>query len=176
MTVTASARPSSARPTPPATSRGLVELESDSSADAASEGASDGLEVLVDDAELERLDDEDEDDPDEDEDDSGDEVALGELLRGVVGAIGVVGARGDAGLDAPVDEIVGASIGSSLVGAGEVLWRGVRVGSAVADNVEDVDGASPQPLRGSEPAEPPEAVVTKMARACEGVLTRTVRL
>ena len=175
MTVTASARPSSARPTPPATSRGLVELESDSSADAASEEASDGLEVLVDDAELERLDDE-EDDPDEDEDDSGDEVALGELLRGVVGAIGVVGARGDAGLDAPVDEIVGASIGSSLVGAGEVLWRGVRVGSAVADNVEDVDGASPQPLRGSEPAEPPEAVVTKMARACEGVLTRTVRL
>ena len=175
MTVTASARPSRARPTPPATSRGLVELESDSSADAASEGASDGLEVLVDDAELERLDDE-EDDPDEDEDDSGDEVALGELLRGVVGAIGVVGARGDAGLDAPVDEIVGASIGSSLVGAGEVLWRGVRVGSAVADNVEDVDGASPQPLRGSEPAEPPEAVVTKMARACEGVLTRTVRL
>lgn len=174
MTVTASARPSSARPTPPATSRGLVELESDSSADAASEGASDGLEVLVDDAELERLDDED--DPDEDEDDSGDEVALVELLRGVVGAIGVVGARGDAGLDAPVDEIVGASIGSSLVGAGEVLWRGVRVGSAVADNVEDVDGASPQPLRGSEPAEPPEAVVTKMARACEGVLTRTVRL
>jgi len=103
-------------------------------------------------------------------------VALVELLRGVVGAIGVVGARGDAGLDAPVDEIVGASIGSSLVGAGEVLWRGVRVGSAVADNVEDVDGASPQPLRGSEPAEPPEAVVTKMARACEGVLTRTVRL
>ena len=176
MTVTASARPSSARPTPPAVSRGLVELESDSSADAASEEASDGLEVLVDDAELERLDDEDEDDPDEDEDDSGDEVALVELLRGVVGAIGVVGARGDAGLDAPVDEIVGASIGSSLVGAGEVLWRGVRVGSAVADNVEDVDGASPQPLRGSEPAEPPEAVVTKMARACEGVLTRTVRL
>ena len=175
MTVTASARPSSARPTPPATSRGLVELESDSSADAASEEASDGLEVLVDDAELERLDDE-EDDPDEDEDDSGDEVALGELLRGVVGAIGVVGARGDAGLDAPVDAIVGASVGSSLVGAGEVLWRGVRVGSAVADNVEDVDGASPQPLRGSEPAEPPEAVVTKMARACEGVLTRTVRL
>lgn len=174
MTVTASARPSSARPTPPATSRGLVELESDSSTDAASEGASDGLEVLVDDAELERLDDED--DPDEDEDDSSDEVALLELLRGVVGAIGVVGARGDAGLDAPVDEIVGASIGSSLVGAGEVLWRGVRVGSAVADNVEDVDGASPQPLRGSEPAEPPEAVVTKMARACEGVLTRTVRL
>lgn len=174
MTVTASARPSSARPTPPATSRGLVELESDSSADAASEGASDGLEVLVDDAELERLDDED--DPDEDEDDSGDEVALVELLRGVVGAIGVVGARGDAGLDAPVDAIVGASVGSSLVGAGEVLWRGVRVGSAVADNVEDVDGASPQPLRGSEPAEPPEAVVTKMARACEGVLTRTVRL
>ena len=172
MTVTASARPSSARPTPPATSRGLVELESDSSADAASEGASDGLEVLVDDAELERLDDEEEDDPDEDEDDSGDEVALVELLRGVVGAIGVVGARGDAGLDAPVD----ASVGSSLVGAGEVLWRGVRVGSAVADNVEDVDGASPQPLRGSEPAEPPEAVVTKMARACEGVLTRTVRL
>ena len=170
MTVTASARPSSARPTPPATSRGLVELESDSSADAASEGASDGLEVLVDDAELERLDDED--DPDEDEDDSSDEVALLELLRGVVGAIGVVGARGDAGLDAPVD----ASVGSSLVGAGEVLWRGVRVGSAVADNVEDVDGASPQPLRGSEPAEPPEAVVTKMARACEGVLTRTVRL
>jgi len=174
MTVTASARPSSARPTPPATSRGLVELESDSSTDAASEGASDGLEVLVDDAELERLDDED--DPDEDEDDSGDEVALVELLRGVVGAIGVVGARGDAGLDAPVDAIVGASVGSSLVGAGEVLWRGVRVGSAVADNVEDVDGASPQPLRGSEPAEPPEAVVTKMARACEGVLTRTVRL
>ncbi|WP_074040805.1 hypothetical protein [Dermacoccus nishinomiyaensis] len=174
MTVTASARPSSARPTPPATSRGLVELESDSSADAASEGASDGLEVLVDDAELERLDDED--DPDEDEDDSSDEVALLELLRGVVGAIGVVGARGDAGLDAPVDAIVGASVGSSLVGAGEVLWRGVRVGSAVADNVEDVDGASPQPLRGSEPAEPPEAVVTKMARACEGVLTRTVRL
>lgn len=168
MTVTASARPSSARPTPPATSRGLVELESDSSADAASEGASDGLEVLVDDAELERLDDED----DPDEDDSSDEVALLELLRGVVGAIGVVGARGDAGLDAPVD----ASVGSSLVGAGEVLWRGVRVGSAVADNVEDVDGASPQPLRGSEPAEPPEAVVTKMARACEGVLTRTVRL
>ncbi|WP_062257329.1 hypothetical protein [Dermacoccus sp. CCH2-D9] len=71
---------------------------------------------------------------------------------------------------------MGASVGSSLVGAGEVLWRGVRVGSAVADNVEDVDGASPQPLRGSEPAEPPEAVVTKMARACEGVLTRTVRL
>ena len=174
MTVTASARPSSARPTPPATSRGLVELESDSSADAASEGASDGLEVLVDDADLERLDDED--DPDEDEDDSSDEVALLELLRGVVGAIGVVGARGDAGLDAPVDAIVGASVGSSLVGAGEVLWRGVRVGSAVADNVEDVDGASPQPLRGSEPAEPPEAVVTKMARACEGVLTRTVRL
>lgn len=174
MTVTASARPSSARPTPPATSRGLVELESDSSADAASEGASDGLEVLVDDAELERLDDED--DPDEDEDDSGDEVALVELLRGVVGAIGVVGARGDAGLDAPVDAIVGASVGSSLVGAGEVLWRGVRVGSAVASDVEDVDGASPQPLRGSEPAEPPEAVVTKMARACEGVLTRTVRL
>ena len=174
MTVTASARPSSARPTPPATSRGLVELESDSSADAASEGTSDGLEVLVDDAELERLDDED--DPDEDEDDSSDEVALLELLRGVVGAIGVVGARGDAGLDAPVDAIVGASVGSSLVGAGEVLWRGVRVGSAVADNVEDVDGASPQPLRGSEPAEPPEAVVTKMARACEGVLTRTVRL
>lgn len=174
MTVTASARPSGARPTPPATSRGLVELESDSSADAASEGASDGLEVLVDDAELERLDDED--DPDEDEDDSSDEVALLELLRGVVGAIGVVGARGDAGLDAPVDAIVGASVGSSLVGAGEVLWRGVRVGSAVADNVEDVDGASPQPLRGSEPAEPPEAVVTKMARACEGVLTRTVRL
>lgn len=172
MTVTASARPSSARPTPPATSRGLVELESDSSADAASEGASDGLEVLVDDAELERLDDED----DPDEDDSSDEVALLELLRGVVGAIGVVGARGDAGLDAPVDAIVGASVGSSLVGAGEVLWRGVRVGSAVADNVEDVDGASPQPLRGSEPAEPPEAVVTKMARACEGVLTRTVRL
>ena len=172
MTVTASARPSSARPTPPATSRGLVELESDSSADAASEEASDGLEVLVDDAELERLDDED----DPDEDDSSDEVALLELLRGVVGAIGVVGARGDAGLDAPVDEIVGASIGSSLVGTGEVLWRGVRVGSAVADNVEDVDGASPQPLRGSEPAEPPEAVVTKMARACEGVLTRTVRL
>ena len=168
MTVTASARPSSARPTPPATSRGLVELESDSSADAASEGASDGLEVLVDGAELERLDDED----DPDEDDSSDEVALLELLRGVVGAIGVVGARGDAGLDAPVD----ASVGSSLVGAGEVLWRGVRVGSAVADNVEDVDGASPQPLRGSEPAEPPEAVVTKMARACEGVLTRTVRL
>ncbi|MHA6751528.1 hypothetical protein ACX31A_11685 [Dermacoccus nishinomiyaensis] len=174
MTVTASARPSSARPTPPATSRGLVELESDSSADAASEGASDGLEVLVDDAELERLDDED--DPDEDEDDSSDEVALLELLRGVVGAIGVVGARGDAGLDAPVDAIVGASVGSSLVGAGEVLWRGVRVGSAVADNVEDVDGASPQPLRGSEPAEPPEAVVTKMARAREGALTRTVRL
>ena len=174
MTVTASARPSSARPTPPATSPLLVELESDSSADAASEGASDGLEVLVDDAELERLDDED--DPDEDEDDSSDEVALLELLRGVVGAIGVVGARGDAGLDAPVDAIVGASVGSSLVGAGEVLWRGVRVGSAVADNVEDVDGASPQPLRGSEPAEPPEAVVTKMARACEGVLTRTVRL
>lgn len=174
MTVTASARPSSARPTPPATSRGLVELESDSSADAASEEASDGLEVLVDDAELERLDDED--DPDEDEDDSSDEVALLELLRGVVGAIGVVGARGDAGLDAPVDEIVGASIGSSLVGAGEVLWRGVRVGSAVAGDVEDVDRASPQPLRGSEPAEPPEAVVTKMARACEGVLTRTVRL
>ena len=174
MTVTASARPSSARPTPPATSRGLVELESDSSADAASEGASDGLEVLVDDADRERLDDED--DPDEDEDDSSDEVALLELLRGVVGAIGVVGARGDAGLDAPVDAIVGASVGSSLVGAGEVLWRGVRVGSAVADNVEDVDGASPQPLRGSEPAEPPEAVVTKMARACEGVLTRTVRL
>ena len=174
MTVTASARPSRARPTPPATSRGLVELESDSSADAASEGASDGLEVLVDDAELERLDDED--DPDEDEDDSGDEVALVELPRGVVGAIGVVGARGDAGLDAPVDAIVGASVGSSLVGAGEVLWRGVRVGSAVADNVEDVDGASPQPLRGSEPAEPPEAVVTKMARACEGALTRTVRL
>lgn len=174
MTVTASARPSSARPTPPATSRGLVEFESDSSADAASEEASDGLEVLVDDAELERLDDED--DPDEDEDDSSDEVALLELLRGVVGAIGVVGARGDAGLDAPVDAIVGASVGSSLVGAGEVLWRGVRVGSAVADNVEDVDGASPQPLRGSEPAEPPEAVVTKMARACEGVLTRTVRL
>ena len=174
MTVTASARPSSARPTPPATSRGLVELESDSSADAASEGASDGLEVLVDDAELERLDDED--DPDEDEDDSSDEVALLELLRGVVGAIGVVGARGDAGLDAPVDAIVGASVGSSLVGAGEVLWRGVRVGSAVASDVEDVDGASPQPLRGSEPAEPPEAVVTKMARACEGVLTRTVRL
>ena len=175
MTVTASARPSSARPTPPATSRGLVELESDSSADAASEGASDGLEVLVDDAELERLDDE-EDDPDEDEDDSGDEVALVELLRGVVGAIGVVGARGDAGLDAPVDAIVGASVGSSLVGAGEVLWRGIRVGSAVAGDVEDVDGASPQPLRGSEPAEPPEAVVTKMARACEGALTRTVRL
>ena len=174
MTVTASARPSSARPTPPATSRGLVELESDSSADAASEGASDGLEVLVDDAELERLDDED--DPDEDEDDSGDEVALVELLRGVVGAIGVVGARGDAGLDAPVDAIVGASVGSSLVGAGEVLWRGIRVGSAVAGDVEDVDGASPQPLRGSEPAEPPEAVVTKMARACEGALTRTVRL
>ena len=174
MTVTASARPSSARPTPPATSRGLVELESDSSADAASEGASDGLEVLVDDAELERLDDED--DPDEDEDDSSDEVALLELLRGVVGAIGVVGARGDAGLDAPVDAIVGASVGSSLVGAGEVLWRGIRVGSAVAGDVEDVDGASPQPLRGSEPAEPPEAVVTKMARACEGVLTRTVRL
>lgn len=174
MTVTASARPSSARPTPPATSRGLVELESDSSADAASEGASDGLEVLVDDAELERLDDED--DPDEDEDDSSDEVALVELLRGVVGAVGVVGARGDAGLDAPVDAIVGASVGSSLVGAGEVLWRGVRVGSAVASDVEDVDGASPQPLRGSEPAEPPEAVVTKMARACEGVLTRTVRL
>lgn len=174
MTVTASARPSSARPTPPATSRGLVELESDSSADAASEGASDGLEVLVDDAELERLDDED--DPDEDEDDSGDEVVLVELLRDVVGAIGVVGARGDEGLDAPVDALVGASVGSSLVGAGEVLWRGVRVGSAVADNVEDVDGASPQPLRGSEPAEPPEAVVTKMARACEGVLTRTVRL
>ena len=172
MTVTASARPSSARPTPPATSRGLVELESDSSADAASEGASDGLEVLVDDAELERLDDED----DPDEDDSSDEVALLELLRGVVGAIGVVGARGDAGLDAPVDAIVGASVGSSLVGAGEVLWRGVRVGSAVASDVEDVDGASPQPLRGSEPAEPPEAVVTKMARACEGVLTRTVRL
>ena len=172
MTVTASARPSSARPTPPATSRGLVELESDSSADAASEGASDGLEVLVDDAELERLDDED----DPDEDDSSDEVALLELLRGVVGAIGVVGARGDAGLDAPVDAIVGASVGSSLVGAGEVLWRGVRVGSAVADNVEDVDGASPQPLRGSEPAEPPEAVVTKMARAREGALTRTVRL
>ena len=174
MTVTASARPSSARPTPPATSRGLVELESDSSADAASEGASDGLEVLVDDAELERLDDED--DPDEDEDDSSDEVALVELLRGVVGAIGVVGARGDAGLDAPVDAIVGASVGSSLVGAGEVLWRGIRVGSAVAGDVEDVDGASPQPLRGSEPAEPPEAVVTKMARACEGALTRTVRL
>lgn len=174
MTVTASARPSSARPTPPATSRGLVELESDSSADAASEGASDGLEVLVDDAELERLDDED--DPDEDEDDSSDEVALGELLRDVVGAIGVVGARGDAGLDAPVDAIVGASIGSSLVGTGEVLWRGVRVGSAVAGDVDDVDGASPQPLRGSEPAEPPEAVVTKMARAREGALTRTVRL
>lgn len=174
MTVTASARPSSARPTPPATSRGLVELESDSSADAASEGARDGLEVLVDDAELERPDDED--DPDEDEDDSSDEVALVELLRGVVGAVGVVGARGDAGLDAPVDAIVGASVGSSLVGAGEVLWRGVRVGSAVASDVEDVDGASPQPLRGSEPAEPPEAVVTKMARACEGVLTRTVRL
>lgn len=172
MTVTASARPSSARPTPPATSRGLVELESDSSADAASEGASDGLEVLVDDAELERLDDED----DPDEDDSSDEVALLELLRGVVGAIGVVGARGDAGLDAPVDAIVGASVGSSLVGTGEVLWRGARVGSAVAGDVDDVDGASPQPLRGSEPAEPPEAVVTKMARACEGALTRTVRL
>lgn len=174
MTVTASARPSSARPTPPATSRGLVEFESDSSADAASEEASDGLEVLVDDAELERLDDED--DPDEDEDDSSDEVALLELLRGVVGAIGVVGARGDAGLDAPVDAIVGASVGSSLVGTGEVLWRGARVGSAVAGDVDDVDGASPQPLRGSEPAEPPEAVVTKMARACEGALTRTVRL
>lgn len=174
MTVTASARPSSARPTPPATSRGLVEFESDSSADAASEEASDGLEVLVDDAELERLDEED--DPDEDEDDSGDEVALGELLRDVVGAIGVVGARGDAGLDAPVDAIVGASVGSSLVGTGEVLWRGARVGSAVAGDVDDVDGASPQPLRGSEPAEPPEAVVTKMARACEGALTRTVRL
>lgn len=153
-------------------SRGLVELESDSSADAASEGASDRLEVLVD--ELERLDDED--DPDADEDDSGDEVALVELLRDVVGAIGVVGARGDEGLDAPVDAIVGASVGSSLVGTGEVLWRGVRVGSAVADNVEDVDGASLQPLRGSEPAEPPEAVVTKMARAREGALTRTVRL
>lgn len=174
MTVTASARPSSARPTPPATSRGLVEFESDSSADAASEEASDGLEVLVDDAELERLDEED--DPDEDEDDSGDEVALGELLRDVVGAIGVVGARGDAGLDAPVDAIVGASVGSSLVGTGEVLWRGARVGSAVAGDVDDVDGASPQPLRGSEPAEPPGAVVTKMARACEGALTRTVRL
>lgn len=174
MTVTASARPSSARPTPPATSRGLVELESDSSADAASEGASHGLEMLVDDAELERLDDED--DPDEDEDDSGDEVALVELLRDVVGAIGVVGARGDAVLDAPVDAIVGASVGSSLVGTGEVLWRGVRVGSAVAGDVDDVDGASPQPLRGSEPAEPPEAVVTKMARAREGALTRTVRL
>lgn len=173
MTVTASAKPSSARPTPPATSRGLVEFESDSSADAASEEASDGL---VDDAELERLDDEEEDDPDEDEDDSGDEVALGELLRDVVGAIGVVGARGDAGLDAPVDAIVGASVGSSLVGTGEVLWRGARVGSAVAGDVDDVDGASPQPLRGSEPAEPPEAVVTKMARACEGALTRTVRL
>ena len=175
MTVTASAKPSSARPTPPATSRGLVEFESDSSADAASEEASDGLEVLVDDAELERL-DEEEDDPDEDEDDSGDEVALVELLRGVVGAVGVVGARGDAGLDAPGDAIVGASVGSSLVGTGEVLWRGVRVGSAVAGGVDDVDGASPQPLRGSEPAEPPEAVVTKMARACEGALTRTVRL